>query len=93
MTLVEKTRMIERVIDEEVRPILRRDGGDVELIDVQGNKVVVRLIAPCDGCYASAMTVRELVEEKLRELVDPLLEVLEDQEAGTGAGRLDLGSV
>jgi NifU-like protein len=82
MTLVEKTRKIELVVNEEVRPILRRDGGEIELIDVQGNKVVVRLIGTCKGCYASAMTLKELVEEKLRELVDPSLEVVEDQVLG-----------
>ncbi len=93
MTLEEKTRVIERVIEEEVRPILRHDGEDVELLDVQGNKVVVRLSCVSIGCLAAAVPLRNLVEGKLQELVDPSLEVVDDQLAGTGTGRMDLGSL
>jgi len=79
MTMVQKIKKIEEVLNEEVRPILKRDGGDVELVDLAGNKVVVRLMGMCQGCLASDLTLKGLVQEKLRELIDPTLEVVEDE--------------
>ena len=79
MTTVQKIRKIESVIDEEIRPVLKRDGGDLELIDLADNKVVVRMMGMCRGCTTSTLTLKGLVEEKLRELVDPTLEVVEDE--------------
>ena len=78
MTPVQKMKKIEAVIEEEIRPLLRRDGGDIELIDVKDNQVVVRLMGMCAGCHAAVLTLKGLVEEKLRELVDPDLEVVQD---------------
>ena len=78
LTMVQKIKRIEEVLEEEVRPILKRDGGDLELIDVVENKVIVRMMGMCQGCHASELTTKGLVQEKLRELVDPTLEAVED---------------
>jgi len=78
LTTVQKIKKIEQVLAEEVRPILKRDGGDVELVDLVENKAVVRLMGMCRGCHASGLTLEGLVQDKLREMVDPLLEVVED---------------
>jgi NifU-like protein len=78
LTMVQKIRKIEEVLEEEVRPILKRDGGDLELVDVVENKVIVRMMGMCQGCHASELTTKGLVQEKLRELVDPTLEAVED---------------
>jgi NifU-like protein len=79
MTTVQKIRRIESVLEEEIRPVLKRDGGDIELVDLADDKVVVRMMGMCQGCTTSALTLKGLVEEKLRELVDPTLEVVEDE--------------
>ena len=79
LTTVQKIKKIEEILEEEVRPVLRRDGGDVELVDLAQNKVVVRLMGMCRGCLASDLTLKGLVQDKLRELVDPTLEVVEDE--------------
>ena len=79
MTTVQKIKKIEEVLNEEVRPILKRDSGDVELVDLADNKVVVRLMGMCHGCLASDLTLKGLVQDKLRELIDPTLEVVEDE--------------
>jgi NifU-like protein len=78
VTTVQKIKRIEQVLAEEIRPILRRDGGDVELVDLVENKAIVRLMGMCQGCHASELTLQGLVQDKLREMVDPLLEVVED---------------
>jgi NifU-like protein len=56
------------VIESEIRPRLQADGGDIELIDIDGNKVIVALRAMCVACPMGGVTLKG-IEEKLRELV------------------------
>jgi len=74
---IQKIRMIEETIDREIRPALQMDGGDLELIDVVGNRVLVATRGACASCAASHLTMKQVVEAKLRELVWPELEVEE----------------
>jgi NifU-like protein len=57
MTTVQKIRAIEEVL-EELRPALRADGGDCELVDVEDNRVLVRLSGACVNCQLAAVTVQ-----------------------------------
>jgi len=75
---IQKIRMIEETIEREIRPSLKHDGGDIELIDVIGNRVIVATRGACASCQASNMTLKNFVEIKLRELVWPELVVEED---------------
>jgi Fe-S cluster biogenesis protein NfuA/nitrite reductase/ring-hydroxylating ferredoxin subunit len=59
---------VSRVIDM-VRPYMESHGGDVELVDVQGDRAIVRLHGSCNGCSMSAVTLRNSVEEALKEHV------------------------
>jgi len=77
LTNIQKIRMIEEVLDREIRPSLKNDGGDVELIDVVGNRVLVATRGACAVCRASQQTLKGFVEYKLRELVSPDLIVEE----------------
>jgi len=61
---------------ESVRGALRADGGDVELIDVKGDKVFVRLTGACATCPGAQGTLTALVERTLREQVAPAIEVV-----------------
>jgi len=74
---IQKIKMIEESIDREIRPSLKQDGGDIELIDVIGNRVLVALRGNCTACKASQQTLEHFVESKLRELVWPDLTVEE----------------
>lgn len=75
MTVVEKVKMVEKVLAEEVNPKLKRDGGWIELVDLEGDKVKVRFLGVCSGCPSSAMTLKNIVEKELKEKIDPLLEI------------------
>jgi NifU-like protein len=66
---IRKIRLIEETIKKEIRPLLKRDGGDLELIDVIGNRVLVATRGTCAVCKASQQTMKHVVEAKLRELV------------------------
>ena len=52
---------------ERVRPFLQADGGDIELLEVQGNSAKVRLTGMCSGCPSAHMTLYMGVEMALRE--------------------------
>ena len=71
-----KVLAVEKVLEAEVRPALRRDGGDIELVDVAGSTIQVRFLGHCAGCMAAHLTQNGLVRKKLREaLGDDSLEV------------------
>ncbi len=65
LTTLQKIRIVEEVL-AEVRPTLQRDGGDCELIDVDGDKVMLKLKGACINCQLAAMTVNG-VQELLME--------------------------
>lgn len=77
LTNIQKIKMIEETLEREIRPALRQDGGDIELVDVVGNKVMVSTRGACASCAAVHLTLKGFVEAKLRELVWPELEVEE----------------
>lgn len=76
MTNIQKIAKIQDVLDTEIRPSLQHDGGDVELIDLDGDVVKVALRGMCSSCPSSALT-KSGIEAKLRELVYPSLTVQE----------------
>jgi NifU-like protein len=78
LTNLRKIKMIEDVLEREIRPSLRHDGGDVDLIDVIGNRVIVATRGSCATCQASQVTLKGFVETKLRETVSPDLVVEEE---------------
>ncbi len=51
---------------EAVRPGLQMDGGDLELVDIRGDEVLVRLCGACHGCAMATMTLTLFVEERVR---------------------------
>ncbi len=77
MTIIQKLKMIEEVLEREVRPALKKDGGDIELIDVDGDTVYVSLRGSCSSCNTSQITLKDHVEKKLREFVLDTLSVEE----------------
>jgi NifU-like protein len=74
---IKKIKMIEETLEREIRPALKHDGGDIELVDVVGNRVMVATRGACASCQASNQTLKNFVEVKLRELVWPELVVEE----------------
>lgn len=79
LTNIQKIRLIEETLEREITPALKKDGGDIALIDVDGDRVLVKLRGTCASCAKSELTLKHYVESKLRELVAPELEVEEVQ--------------
>ncbi len=69
LTNVQKIKLIEQTLETEIRPSLRSDGGDIELVDVEGDTVMVALRGMCRSCAASESTLKDYVEKVLRDHV------------------------
>ncbi len=61
---------------EMIRPSLQNDGGDIEFVKIEDNKVYVKLTGACAGCAMAAMTLKNGVERMLKFNVDEKLEVV-----------------
>ena len=75
LTPTQKILKISKVIEQQISPELQKDGGDIELVDIDGNKVKVKLTGMCQGCKNAKMTIKSFVESILKEKVDSNLEV------------------
>lgn len=73
-TLALTSENVESVLDE-MRPYLMADGGNVELVELDGPVVKLRLQGACGSCPSSAMTLRMGIERRLREFIPEILEV------------------
>ena len=73
----QKILKINNVIENQISNELRKDGGDITLVDIDGNKVMVKLRGKCSGCKNSHLTLKAFVEKTLRDTVDANIEVVE----------------
>jgi Fe-S cluster biogenesis protein NfuA len=65
---------VEQVLDE-LRPYLMADGGNVELVEIDGPIVKLRLQGACGSCPSSTMTLKMGIERRLREFIPEIAEV------------------
>lgn len=77
LTNLQKMRLVEETLEREIIPPMRADGGDLELIDIDGNTIYVALRGTCSFCPSSDFTLKKYVESKLKEFVSPDLVVEE----------------
>jgi len=68
------TRVMEAL--ESIRPFLKKDGGDIELVDVRDQTVLVKLHGNCNGCPMSFSTMKLGVETTVKQFAPEILEVL-----------------
>jgi Fe-S cluster biogenesis protein NfuA len=74
MALALNTLNVENVLDE-LRPYLMSDGGNVELVEIEGPTVRLRLQGACGSCPSSAMTLKMGIERKLKEEIPDIAEI------------------
>ncbi len=77
LTNIQKIKLIEETLGREIVPALKADGGDLDLIDIDGNKVYVALRGSCSFCPSAGFTLKQYVESKLKEFVSDDIEVEE----------------
>ncbi|MFC1761732.1 Fe-S cluster assembly protein NifU [Planctomycetota bacterium] len=81
LTNIQKMQLVQQTIDEQIRPALRAHGGNIELVDIEGDKVIVAFRGMCAQCPTSEFTMQEVVEAKLKEFVSDALFVEEASDA------------
>ena len=67
---------VERVVDKVIRPRLALEGGDIEIVEIRDKKVFCRLLGVCAACVGAQQTLNFVVEDSLRQNVDPEIEVI-----------------
>jgi len=77
LTNIQKIQLVQQTINEQIRPALRADGGDIDLIDVEGNNVIVAFRGMCAQCKMAEYTMKDVVEARLKEFVSDDLHVEE----------------
>lgn len=73
----QKILKINTIIEKKISPELQKDGGDITLVDIDDNKVFVKLRGKCSGCKNSMLTLKAFVESTLKAAVSPDIEVVE----------------
>ncbi len=80
MTIVQKIKAVDKVIDENIRQMLIMDGGDMEILDIKENgeqiDIYIRYLGACSGCAASSTGTLFAIENVLKEKLDPNIRVL-----------------
>ena len=88
MTNLQRIRRIETVL-ESIRPTLQRDHGDVELLEVDGKNVYVKLTGACTGCQMASMTLSG-IQQRLIEELGEFVKVIPVSAAGAAAAHAQL---
>ena len=70
-------KKVEKAMDEYIRPMLQKDGGDIEIIDIKDTMVYCRLQGACAACAGASQTLRMMVETTLKDLVDERIRVIQ----------------
>ena len=66
---------VEEILDK-IRPVLVRDGGGVELVNVNNGTVEVKLTGACNGCPMATMTIKTVIEKLLKQEIPEVKEVV-----------------
>ena len=69
-------KQVEKTVDGYIRPMLQKDGGDIEIVDIRDNLVYCRLSGECKGCAGAAQTLQMVIEKTLKDLVNERLRVI-----------------
>lgn len=75
---------VKKIIEEKVNPAVASHGGFIELIDVQGQDVFIRMGGGCQGCASSTATLKQGVEQTLRESIPQLGQIIDTTDHAAG---------
>lgn len=78
-------KQIEKLFDQQIRPALAQHGGNVEVIDIDNNKLFVKFYGGCQGCSSSKATLKGGIEQLVKQNFPEIEEVLDVTDHSTGA--------
>lgn len=77
-------RKVEAILDEQVRPALAAHGGNVEVVDIDNNKLFIRLQGGCQGCSSSSATVKDGIQRLIQQTFPEIEEVIDLTDHASG---------
>jgi Fe-S cluster biogenesis protein NfuA len=77
-------RKLEILFDEQVRPALAAHGGNVEIVDLDNNKLFLRLQGGCQGCSSSTATLKEGIQTLVKQNFPEITDVIDLTDHQTG---------
>lgn len=77
-------RQVEKLLDEQIRPALAAHGGNVELIDIDNNKMYVRLSGGCQGCASSQATLKDGIARLVKQHFPDIEDVVDMTDHASG---------
>ncbi len=77
LTPVQFALKVNNILEKEIAPALAHDNGGIELIDIEGKNIYIKLRGTCSSCPNSTATLKSFVEKKLKELVDVDINIIE----------------
>ena len=78
-------KQIEKLFDAQIRPALAQHGGNVEVIDIDNNKLFVKFYGGCQGCSSSKATLKGGIEQLVKQNFPEIEEVVDVTDHTTGA--------
>jgi len=77
-------RQVEAILDEQVRPALAAHGGNIEVVDIDNNKLFIKLQGGCQGCSSSSATVKDGIQRLIKQKFPEIEEVVDltDHDSG-----------
>ena len=69
-------KKVEKAVEDYIQPILQKDGGDIDIIDIKDTLVYCRLGGQCAGCSGASQTLKMMVEKTLKDVVDERIRVI-----------------
>ncbi|TLP40941.1 NifU family protein [Arcobacter arenosus] len=67
---------VSSIVEKKIAPMLARDGGAIQLLDIINGRVFIQLQGACVGCSASSSTLKFIVEKELKSAIHPELEIV-----------------
>ncbi|MFZ4713909.1 MAG: NifU family protein [Bacteriovoracaceae bacterium] len=68
---------IEKLFNDQIRPALAAHGGNVEVIDVDNNKLYLRMVGGCQGCSSSTATLRDGIQTLVKQNFPDIVEIID----------------
>lgn len=76
MSVVEKVKIIEKILKDEINPKLKEDGGFLELVDIDNNRIKVKFLGSCATCAFAGSTFKDVIEKTIKEKISGDVEVI-----------------
>ena len=69
-------KKVEGLLETNVRPMLQKDGGDIEIVDIKDLLIYVHLSGACAGCVGAGVTLKMMVEQTMKDNLDERIRVI-----------------